>query len=444
METDVYIFPHMVYDEDLIYSKLSSLPIFNMIRPGQKVVLKPNWVHEAHEIRKNDYAYVITHPSVITAVLRVVTKRLKCLGKISIIDGPMTGSDFDKLLAHYPVERWHEIVGDIQFEIVDLRDVVWRSINGIILNPRDLPGDPLGSVTVDLMDCGSEFGIIVPKNGFFGASNNIEETNYAHSNGRHLYKVSRTALECDVFINIPKLKSHKKAGITCSLKNLVGINTYKNYLPHHRMGTPKDGGDQYPENSISNQLESGLVNWSKSIMHRSKLFSYCMIPIKNAFSLLRRDKKTGRAGSWYGNDTIWRMILDLNKILLYSNSAGNMEKKRRMYISVVDGILGGEGEGPLTPDPIKSQILACGENPVSVDYVCALLMGFDPLKIPHLANAFQIDKYPIANFEAEDICIRVDQIICDVNSIPSDIITAFEPSIGWKGHIENVIVSLNG
>ena len=32
--------------------------------------------------------------------------------------------------------------------------------------------------------------------------------------------------------SLPKLKTHKKAGITCALKNLIGINGNKEYLPH--------------------------------------------------------------------------------------------------------------------------------------------------------------------------------------------------------------------
>ena len=37
---------------------------------------------------------------------------------------------------------------------------------------------------------------------------------------------------------MPKLKTHKKCGVTISLKNLVGLNTNKNLLPHHSLGTP--------------------------------------------------------------------------------------------------------------------------------------------------------------------------------------------------------------
>ncbi|MBK7626716.1 MAG: DUF362 domain-containing protein [Bacteroidales bacterium] len=81
---------------------------------------------------------------------------------------------------------------------------------------------------------------------YFRADSNIVETNEAHNGFNNLYRVSRTVVECDVFINLPKLKTHKKSGITCCLKNLVGINTYRNYLPHCSLGTKRKGRPIYP------------------------------------------------------------------------------------------------------------------------------------------------------------------------------------------------------
>jgi Domain of unknown function (DUF362) len=124
-----------------------------------------------------------------------------------------------------------------QVDILDLRDDEWRTEHDVIVSRTKLPGDPRGSTECDLTQF-SEFVDHRPSAaGYFGADYNRQETNWAHSNGHHRYKVSRTVIESDVFINLPKLKTHKKAGITASLKNLVGINTYKNWLPHHTEGT---------------------------------------------------------------------------------------------------------------------------------------------------------------------------------------------------------------
>ena len=40
--------------------------------------------------------------------------------------------------------------------------------------------------------------------------------------GVHRYLIAKDVLDADLVINLPKLKTHKKAGITAALKNLVG------------------------------------------------------------------------------------------------------------------------------------------------------------------------------------------------------------------------------
>ena len=91
---------------------------------------------------------------------------------------------------------------------------------------------------------------------YYGADYDTDEVNAHHHDDTHEYVVSRSALECDVFINLPKLKTHKKTGVTLSLKNMVGINGDKNYLPHFTQGTPADGGDEYPDGTLGRTVES--------------------------------------------------------------------------------------------------------------------------------------------------------------------------------------------
>src|SRR5262249_38395097 len=144
-----------------------------------------------------------------------------------------------------------------------------------------------------------------------------------HSNGHHRYKVSRTVIESDVFINLPKLKTHKKAGITASLKNLVGINTYKNWLPHHTEGASEDGGDQFPHKTVRAAFEGPAVATVRRLLSSHTGLGRLIAPFRSLGHVAFGDSRNViRNGSWYGNDTIWRMILDLNKILLYANPDG--------------------------------------------------------------------------------------------------------------------------
>ena len=48
-----------------------------------------------------------------------------------------------------------------------------------------------------------------------------------HNLRDHIYVIHKSIMEADVVINIPKLKSHRKAGLTCCLKNSIGINGMK-------------------------------------------------------------------------------------------------------------------------------------------------------------------------------------------------------------------------
>jgi uncharacterized protein (DUF362 family) len=56
-------------------------------------------------------------------------------------------------------------------------------------------------------------------------------------------------------------------------------------------------------------------------------------------------------------------------------------------VTVVDGIVGMEGDGPLFGDPIAHGLLAVGADPVAVDATCCRLMGISPTEVDHLMLA---------------------------------------------------------
>ena len=81
-----------------------------------------------------------------------------------------------------------------------------------------------------------------------------------HQPGRHQYLVARDIIEADTVINLPKLKTHKKACLTGALKNMVGINGHKEYLPHHRKGGSGAGGDCYEGSSFFKGSSENLLD----------------------------------------------------------------------------------------------------------------------------------------------------------------------------------------
>jgi hypothetical protein len=257
----------------------------------------------------------------------------------------------------------------------------------------------------------------------------------------HEYLISRTVLDADCVISLPKLKTHKKVGLTVNLKNLVGINGNKNWLPHHREGTPSRGGDQFADERLKNRIEGAMVAQFKRHFPRLGPFrSFFAQPVKTLGKRLFGNTNTGtiRSGNWYGNDTTWRMALDLNRILLYADTAGALhDRPQRRFFSVVDGIVGGEGNGPLDPRPKPAGVLLAGSNPVAVDLICAWVMGFDYRRLPLIYRAVEQHSLPIASFDLNSVFTRSNNE--EYNGPPhtwrGDPLR-FEPHFGWKGHIE--------
>jgi uncharacterized protein (DUF362 family) len=431
------------YQPDIIYKALPR-QLFSIISPGDTVVLKPNWVLEEHEYHHGEWEQVITHPAVITAVLRMVVDQLGNKGRIIITDGPELSADFDKILSYQPLDEWNAVTEqhNITLQIIDLREELYILDKNVTIGKLKLPSDPKGKVVANLIDKNSEFfGHKKSRKGYFGAGSDIREANRAHDGYTNLYSVSRSVVEADVFINIPKLKTHKKGGITCSLKNLVGINTYRNYLPHNSIGTPAEGGDQFPASQVKSRIESTLMPFIHQYIIKNSFLAKLFSPVIGLGKIIFGDnRETIRGGSWYGNDTLWRMVLDINKVLFYVNPDGSLREgsvsKMKKYISLVDSIVAGEGNGPKAPDAVNAGYIIAGLNPVSVDAVCARMMNFDGMKIPSIENAFRISNFPLVDFKMEDIKILFKEEVFTLSNFPPSLAVSFRPHQGWIGHIE--------
>jgi uncharacterized protein (DUF362 family) len=320
-------------------------PLGHIIKPGMRVFIKPNWVASKWREscnHKDDLFCIITHPAIIEAIADFVDIALKGHGMISIGDNPSIDANFKELLQNTKIERL-KTKYNVPCEILDLRPLVCTDLcyYGDKEKMQGQAGDPRGYTQVNL----SKKSLFDKVNGklFRGVFKQRNETIKAHSGNNQLYTFSNSIYDADVFISLPKMKTHHKSGTTLNLKGLVGTIGQKNQLIHWRMGFPLIGGDEY----------SSFWQWFKG-------------------TFLTKVKSRG---SWHGNDTIWRMVVDLYN--------GMMLKKRK-YFSVVDGILAGEGNGPFCPHSKKANTLVAGEDFLAVDMVTSKLMGFNPHKIPYL------------------------------------------------------------
>lgn len=69
---------------------------------------------------------------------------------------------------------------------------------------------------------------------------------------------------------------------------------------------------------------------------------------------------------------------------------------------IVDSIVAGEGQGPMSAEPVQLGVLLAGKNGVAVDTVACHLMGFDPHGIEHLRLLHSVGLGPI-DLEAIDL-----------------------------------------
>ena len=321
-----------------------SVPLSGAVKPGDKVFIKPNWVasrwRESCPHKDNLYC-VITHPSVIEAVTDFVVEALQGKGEVMIGDNPSIDADFDELMEFTDIRRLEDKY-DVPVSITDLRPLVCDDLANYGKRDKMVShsGDPNGTVEVNLGRESMLYGIDPAR--FRGVFDERDETVASHTGEMQLYTFSKSLYDADVYISIPKLKTHQKVGATLNLKGLVGSISNKNQLVHWQIGYPEIHGDEYPS--------------------------------KEAWEAAQTAKVTHR-GSWPGNDTIWRMVVDLYQA---------MQKKERKYLSVVDGIIAGEGQGPFCPTSKNANTLIAGEDLLAVDLAAARYMGLDPQKIKYL------------------------------------------------------------
>lgn len=89
---------------DILFENLNmdkKAPFKDIIQPGMKVFIKPNWVASRWRescAHKDDIYCVITHHNIIEAICDRVVNSLNGRGKIYIGDNPTIDADFNELM----------------------------------------------------------------------------------------------------------------------------------------------------------------------------------------------------------------------------------------------------------------------------------------------------------------------------------------------------------
>jgi uncharacterized protein (DUF362 family) len=417
-------------------------PLGDLVPRGGRVVLKPNFIRHWNPTPHASVESVITHGAVIRALLDYAALAVGPQGSVALAEAPQQDCDWARVaeLAGLPaIAALYEQTLGRSFEAIDLRREAVETRDGVIVARKPLPGDPLGYRAVDLGRASFFEGSGLDPAMMRGADYDPSATGAQHSAGRNAYLLSETVLRADLVVNLPKLKTHKKTGVTLALKNLVGINGDKNWLPHHTVGA---GGDEFPGNALIDRARSRAVEVARGWLARGRATRALRLVRRAEWSV--RGDEFIRAGNWHGNQTTWRMVCDLNRALYYSDTERlrlDAPEPVRRVLTVLDGIVAGEGAGPLAPQDRPLGVLLAGTDPVAVDLTALATMGLDWRRVPKVSAAMRDpgpritavrDPCDVRVFEAGDSPLEsheraLDELLCD---------PPFLPHPGWAGHLE--------
>lgn len=431
---------HAGLDKDQ-YGKPQWNPLGDIIQPGMKVFIKPNTVMHYH-LKGKDLLSVINHASIMRPILDYVMLALKGEGSIVIGDSQIIDGQFDKAMERSGIGQlveWNRKKTTIPIECFDLRTV--RGVRTCMYGRwgrKKVEQDPRGYRTVDLGD-DSYFRDIDPRRLRVAIASHKKMYRY-HSGGRHEYVFPQSFLESDAVISLSKLKTHRRTAVTMALKNYMGIPADKSCLPHFITGTPQEGGDQYIHPSkrkeiclwLHDQIQSSpVLPWKFVCAVIKKLVwnSSRIVPFKDDIY----------EAMWPGNDTIWRTLLDLNRIITYADREGKLhDTPQRKQFFLIDGIIGGEGDGPLSPEPVHSGVLVGGFNACCIDAAAATLMGFDIQKIPLIMNGLK-DKdrrRPLCRTEIDAIRVQDGRGEMNFEELKSKYNLHYAAHPNWVGKVE--------
>lgn len=356
----------------------------NQIITGKKILLKPNWV--AHNRKEDDEICLRTNDNFLLAFIEII---LDCKPeKITIGDAPIQGCNWDEMLSRDFLKKIEElsISHSIPIMIKDFRRVTFNPHKNNPIKERN----PISEYTI--FDLGKE-SCLEP---ISSTGNKFRVTDYdpdrlaeSHTIGKHKYCITKELFDADIVISVPKIKTHQKTGITGALKNIVGLNGDKDFLPHHRVGGSGFGGDCYPGKSIFRRTAEYFLDCANKQQGKN-IYWFWIYLSKIMWKLSLPENVHHLAAAWYGNDTCWRMVMDLNKIAIYGKKDGTISKspQRELY-SLCDGIIGGQGDGPLNPQTLPLGVICFTNNNSMTDICMATLMGFDIQRIPLLKAAGQ-------------------------------------------------------
>jgi uncharacterized protein (DUF362 family) len=314
----------------------------------------------------------MTHPSMLRPIIDYVYKACGPQGSIIVGDAPWSVNVFSPLVEETGIQTLIDWLANYTGVPIQLAD----------LNSSEPQLTPL----VDLGDISELHGL--SRTWFDGHGRPMLIDGKP---GVGPYRISPYVLEADVVVTVPKAKVHCSGGITAAMKNAIGI------IPAW------DGpyGDGY----------------LKDCAHTSNI-----------------DQAAGDRGMYLDNDTIWRTIADLNRIMRYADKHGNIHNTpQRRIFHIVDAICAAEASqyNPV-PFPLKTVIMS--SDPIAIDAVTARCMGFDSRRLKSVVSASHNSYLPLGNSLPAEIKVHTPDA-----GLSALFRQALQPELyvySWKGHLE--------
>lgn len=396
-------------------------PLGELLCPGETVVIKPNLVMDQNgnkQVKENAMECLVTHPSCVRAICDYCVIALKGQGRIVIADAPMQGCDFKALIKKTHLDDLVQFYLEkgIQVELLDLRQFQATFDDNKVIVHKEFTASQ--GILVH-MGCKSAHYHSGCNQQYQVSDYEKDETIAHHHDEVHDYELAKTILEADLLINFCKPKTHRLAGITAAMKNLVGATYNKATLPHRCAGSKSEGGDAYlHKNWLKRRADWALTQKIRAEAKQKYKTATLLRFVYGAFLVAGRTlgKDDFYIGSWYGNDTIWRTVVDLNYIVKFADKEGSLHNtQQRKILCLGDMIVAGQRNGPVSPEPKELGAVLASEDAAAFDETVCRIMGFDPDKIPLLKNIRQNKTWityqePCVDSSEKDLCGQLSKL----------------------------------
>lgn len=148
-------------------------------------------------------------------------------------------------------------------------------------------------------------------------------------------------------------------------------------------------------------LSNGLV-FDKITLHKSltEIDMLCSVPMMKTHVLATVTLGMKNLIGLYPGTVYYSVRSWLHDHAADKNSPGiafeiiDMIQANKLGLTVIDGSLAMEGNGPTEGSVLKMDLIIAGTNPLATDMVAANIMGFEPFEIPTFIWATKVGMYP--------------------------------------------------